>query len=195
MKPITRRDVLAAGAVLVLPYSADAIAEEPHRPVFVPYTQASPFLGDLETFNAKMYESHLGAVWVYDHRDNLPTGYEELERLPQNIRDAVFDALPVETTVDLVLERIRRRADADPELTDEQRAVLASAPLTITPEWALGTIIDREARWPDGGFWQRAREAFTMDEWRRVFGQSDAIDMWCLGRGLGLGDCARAVGW
>lgn len=193
MKRITRRSVLAAGAVLALPCGADAVPDEPGRPVFVPWTKASPFLGDLETFNARMYESHLGAVWVYDHRDNLPSGYEELERLPENIREALLDALPVETVVELVLERIRRCADADREMTDEQRAVLASAPLTITPEWALS--MDREAIWPDGGFWQRAREAFTMDDWRRIFGRSDAIDMWCLGRGLGLGDCARAVGW
>lgn len=193
MKTITRRNALATGAVLALPSSADAVTEEPRRPVFVPWTKGSPFLGDLDTFNARMYESHLGAVWVHDHRDSLPSGYEELERLPQNIRDAVFGALPVETAVDLVLERIRRSADADLEMTDEQRAVLESAPLTITPEWALSN--DREAIWPDGGFWQRAREAFTMDDWRRIFGRSDAIDMWCLGRGLGLGDCARAVGW
>jgi hypothetical protein len=115
--------------------------------------------------------------------------------LPLNIREAVIEALPVATAVELVLERIRRSAEADALMTDEQSAVLADAALTLTPQWAEADNEEREARWPDGGFWQRAKEAFSGEDWRRIFGRSDEIDMWCRGRHMALGDCARAVGW
>jgi hypothetical protein len=39
-----------------------------------------------------------------------------------------------------VLARIQRRADADPDLTDEQRAVIASAPLSLTPAWSAASL-------------------------------------------------------
>lgn len=197
MKPITRRDALAGVAVLALPgrpAEAGALEENP-RPVWVPVTTSSPFLGDLSTLNAKLYELHEGRVWAYDHRDALPTDYDELDRMPLNIRQAVIEALPIATAVGLVLERIERSADADALMTDEQRAVLASAPVFVTPEWAEATNEEREAMYPDGGFWQRAKGAFSMDDWRRIFGRSDAIDGWCLARFATFGDCARAVGW
>jgi hypothetical protein len=195
MKTLTRRSALAATAALALPVRPEEAVDENPRPVFVPLTR-NPFPeGDLETINAKLFVQHEGRVWAYDRRDNLPTSYDELDRLPLNYRQAVIEALPVATAVELVLERIQRCADADPYLTDEQRAVLADAPLNLTPEWAQASTDEREARWPDGGFWQRARAAFTMEDWRRVFGRSDAIDLWTCARHLALLECAMAVGW
>ena len=195
MKTLTRRNALAAAAALALPVRPDVAVDEDPRPVFVPLTRNPYRVGDLETLNARRFARYEGDLWVRDHRDNLPTSYDELDRLPLNIREAVIEALPVATAVELVLERIRRSADADPLITDEQRAVLADAPLTVTPEWAEATGEEREMRWPEGGFWQRAKEVFSEEDWRRIFGRSEEIDMWCRGRHLGSGDCARAVGW
>lgn len=172
----------------------EAIRTRP-RPVFVPL-ERDPFSGgDPAVINARLLELHEGAAWAWDHRDNLPTGYDELDRLPLNIREAVIEALPIVTAVGLVLERIQRSADADREMTDAQRAVLAEAPRYVTAEWAEASTDDREAMYPDGGWWQRAKEVFVSEEWRRIFGESDAIGLWGRGRFLSLGDCARAVGW
>lgn len=195
MKTVTRRNALAAAAALALPVRPDGVVDEDHRPVFVPLTRNPYRVGDLETLNARRFARYEGDVWVWDHRDNLASSYDELDCLPLNIREAVIEALPVVTAVELVLDRIRRSADADTDMTDGQRAVLADAALTLTPKWAEADNEEREARWPDGGFWQRAKEAFSGEDWRRVFGRSEEIDMWCRGRHLGLGDCARAVVW
>lgn len=196
MKTMSRRSALAASAALALPVASTAAdVDENPRSVFVPLAR-DPFSGgDPAVINARLLELHEGRVWAWDHRDSLPTSYDELDSLPLNIRQAVIEALPIATAVNLVLERIQRSADADPDLTDEQRAVLAGAPRDVTPEWAEASSDEREAKWPDGGFWQRAKETFSEEDWRRVFGRSDAIDLWCLGRHLALGDCARAVGW
>jgi hypothetical protein len=195
MKTVTRRNALAAAAALALPVRPDVVVDDEPRPVFVPLTHNPYRVGDLATINARRLAQHEGAVWVWEHRDGLPSGYDELDCLPLNIREAVIEALPVATAVELVLERIRRSADADADMTDEQRAVLADAALTLTAEWAEADNEEREMRWPDGGFWQLAKEAFSAEDWRRVFGRSEEIDMWCRGRFLALGDCARAVGW
>jgi hypothetical protein len=196
MSTLTRRSALAAFTALALPAQPEATeGYEDSRPVFVPL-EHSPFREiDVDTLNARRLESHEGSVWAYDHRDSLPTDYEEIDDLPANYREAVLAALPVTTTVALVLERIQRCADADPDLTDEQRAVIAGAPLTLTPEWSEASNDEREARWPDGGFWQRTREAFTAEEWSRIFGSDDIEDWWPFARCLGLGGCAKAVGW
>ena len=193
---MTRRSALAACATLALPVRPGAeVASENARPVFVPLTR-SPFPeADLEAFNANLLKLHEGRVWVYDHRDNLPTSYEEIDCLPRNYREALLEALPVATVVDLVLARIQRCAEAFPCLTDEQRAVIASAPLTLTPAWSEASNEEREAGWPDGGFWERAREAFTVEEWSRVFGGDDAQDSWLYSRFLSLRGCVQAVGW
>ncbi|MEO5731847.1 MAG: hypothetical protein ABI134_29915 [Byssovorax sp.] len=196
MSTMTRRSALAACAALALPVPSevDVIDEDP-RPVFVPYPR-SPFADDdVDAFNARMLESHKGVVWVYDHRDNLPTEYEEIDHLPANYRDALFDALPVATAAELVIERIQRCADADPAMTDEQRSVLAGAPLALTPEWFEASNEAREAQWPDGGFWQRTREAFTSEEWSRIFGSDEIESWWPFARCLGLSGCVKAVGW
>lgn len=196
MSIITRRSVLAAGASLALPgrSEVEAIDESP-RPVFIPLAR-SPFPdGDVDTLNANLLEIHEGRVWAYDHRDNLPTDYDELDHLPANHRHAVLEALPVTTAVELVLERIRRCADADPYLTNEQRALLAGAPLTVTPEWCEASGDQREEKWPDGGFWQRTREAFEPEEWSRVFGSDDTGNTWPHARHLDLSGCVLAVGW
>jgi hypothetical protein len=195
MKTITRRSSLVGIAALALPVPSVDAATEDARPVFVPLTQLSPLLGDLDTMNAKLFERHEADVWVYEHRDNLPADYDDLDRLPLKVRQAVLKALPVAIAVDLLLERIQRSADADPEITDEQRAVLADAYLTVTPEWAAASNEERETMCPDGGFWERARSAFTDEDWRRIFGRGDGIHLWGLGRHLALVDCAGAVGW
>ena len=194
---MTRRSALAACAALALPVRPEVVevVDENPRPVFVPLTH-SPFPdADLDAFNANLLELHEGRVWVHDHRDNLPTSYEEIDRLPVNYREALLEALPVATVVDLVLERIQRCADADPYLTDEQRAVIASASLMLTPAWSEASNEEREARWPDGGFWQRTSEAFTSEEWSRIFGSDDAQDSWLYARFLSLRGCVQAVGW
>ena len=171
------------------------MVDESARPVFVPLTH-SPFPdADLDAFNANLLKLHEGRVWVHDHRDELPTGYEEIDRLPANYREALLEALPVATVVELVLERIQRCADADPYLTDEQRAVIASAPLTLTAAWSEASNEEREAQWPDGGFWQRAREDFTLEEWSRIFGGNEGRDSWLYARFLSLRGCVQAVGW
>ncbi len=196
MSSITRRSALAACATLALPVRPESeVVGEGARPVFVPLTR-SPFPeADLEAFNANLLKLHEGRVWVYDHRDNLPTSYEEIDCLPGSYREALLEALPVATVVDLVLERIQRCAEADPYLTEEQRAVIASAPLTLTPAWSEASNEEREAGWPDGGFWERAREAFTVEEWSRVFCSDDAQDLWLYARFLSLRGCVQAVGW
>lgn len=196
MSTLTRRSALAAFTALALPAQLEATEgyEDP-RPVFVPL-EHSPFREiDVDTLNARRLESHEGSVWAYDHRDHLPTDYEEIDRLPANYREALLAALPVATTVDLVLERIQRCTDADPDLTDEQRAVIAGAPLTLTPAWCEASGEEREASWPDGGFWQRTREAFTEKEWSRIFGSEDIEDWWPFARFGGLDVSIRAVGW
>lgn len=195
MKTLTRRSALAAGAALALPVGPALACDENPRPVFMPLTRNPYRIGDLVTLNAARYAQYEGAAWAWDHRDNLPTSYDELDRLPLNIREAVIEALPIATAVELVLERIQRSADADREMTDEQRAVLAEAPRYVTPEWAEASTDAREAMYPDGGWWQRAKEVFCTEEWRRIFGQSDAVNLWCRGRFLSFEDCARAVGW
>jgi hypothetical protein len=195
MTTMTRRSALAAAAALALPVEPAVALDENPRPVFMPLTRNPYRFSDLETINAARLARHEGVVWVWDHRDNLPASYDELDRLPLNIRVAVIEALPIATAVDLVLERIQRSADADREMTDEQRALLAEAPRYLTPEWAEATTDAREAMYPDGGWWQRAKEVFCTEEWRRIFGQSDAVNLWCLGRFLSFEDCARAVGW
>jgi hypothetical protein len=195
MSTMTRRGALAACAALAVPVPSEVeVVDEDPRPVFEPLTH-NPFPGDLDTFNANLLKSHEGRVWVYDHRDNLPTEYEEIDRLPVNYREAVLDALPVATAAELVLERIQRCADADPAMTDEQRSVLAGAPLALTPEWFEASNEAREAQWPDGGFWQRTREAFTAEEWSRIFGSDDIENWWPFARCLGLSGCVKAVGW
>ena len=195
MKTLTRRSALVATAALALPIPPAVGVDENPRPVFMPLTRNPYGFSDLETINAARYAQHEGAAWAWDHRDNLPMSYNELDRLPLNIREAVIEALPIATAVELVLERIQRSADADREMTDEQRAVLAEAPRYVTPEWAEASTDAREAMYPDGGWWQRAKEVFVTEEWRRIFGQSDAVNLWCLGRFLSFADCARAVGW
>lgn len=193
---MTRRGALAACAALTLPVRPDVeVADEDPRPVFVPYPR-SPFPDDdVDAFNARMLERHKGDVWVYDHRDHLPTDYEEIDRLPANYREALFAALPVATVVDLVLERIQRCTDAYPDLTDEQRAVIASAPLTLTPEWCEASCEERDAQLPDGGFWQHTLEAFTSEEWSRIFGSDDTLNVWPFARFAGLDVSVGAVGW
>jgi hypothetical protein len=42
---------------------------------------------------------------------------------------------------------------------------------------------------------QRAREAFTLEEWSRIFGGEGAQDSWLYARFLSLRGCVRAVGW
>jgi hypothetical protein len=196
MSTMTRRGALAACAALALPVRPEVeVIDEDPRPVFVPYPR-SPFPDDdVDAFNARMMKSHEGLVWVYDHRDNLPTEYEEIDRLPPNYREALLDALPVATVIDLVLERIQRCTDAYPDLTDEQRAVIASAPLTLTPEWCEASGEVREAQWPDGGFWQHTREVFTSEEWCRIFGSDEIGDWWAFARSGGLNVSVLAVGW
>ena len=196
MSTMTRRSALAAGAALVLPVeSAVKPVDENPRPVFVPLTR-NPFPGgDLDSLNANLLERHEGQVWAHDRRDTLPTDHDEIDRLPASYRHALLDALPISTAVALVLERIQRCADADPHLTDDQRALLASAPLTVTPEWCAASGDEREAKWPDGGFWQRTREAFEPEEWSRVFGSDDTGNTWPHARHLDLSGCVLAVGW
>lgn len=197
MSEITRRNVLAAGAALALPVRSDPPVDENPRPVFVPpLREVGSRLGmTYEERYAWSHQRHLGAVWVWEHRDNLPTGYEEIESLPQPVRDAVIDALPTAVVVDLLLARIERMADADSELTEAQRALLAEAPRWVTTEWADADNDAREAMYPDGGFWQRVKVEVSVEEWQRVFGQSDRTAMRGMCRHLGIGDCARAVGW
>lgn len=196
MSTITRRGALAACAALALPVRPEVeVVEEDVRPVFVPLTR-NPFPGtDLDVLNANLLKSHEGHVWVYDHRDNLPTEYDEIDRLPANYREALLDALPVATVIDLVLERIQRCTDAYPDLTDEQRAVIASAPLTLTPEWCEASCEERDAQWPDGGFWQHTLEVFTSEEWSRIFGSDDTVNLWPVARFAGLDVTVRTVGW
>lgn len=195
MSTMTRRGALAACAALTLPVPSEVeVVDEDPRPVFVPATH-NPFPGDLDVFNANLLKSHEGRVWVYDHRNNLPTEYEEIDRLPANYREALLAALPVSTVIDLVLERIQRCTDAYPDLTDEQRAVIASAPLTLTPEWCEASGEVREATWTDGGFWQHTREVFTSEEWCRVFGSDEIEDWWAFARFGGLNVSVGAVGW
>ncbi len=196
MSTLTRRRALAAFTALALSDEPDANGvNEDSRPVFEPL-ESSPFAEiDVATLNARRLEIHEGRVWVYDHPDNLPVGYEEIDRLPANYRHAVLDALPLGTATALVLERIQRCADADLMMTDEQRSVIAGAPVALTPAWFEASNEAREAQWPDGGFWQRTREAFTVEEWSRIFGSDDIEDWWPFARCLDLGGCVRAVGW
>ncbi|MEO5731845.1 MAG: hypothetical protein ABI134_29905 [Byssovorax sp.] len=169
MSTMTRRGALAACAALTMPVPSEVEGvDEDLRPVFVPSTR-SPFGDDdVDAFNARMLKSHEGRVWVHDHRDDLPTEYQEIDRLPASYREALLAALPVATVLDLLLERIQRCTDAYPDSTDEQRAVIASAPLTLTPEWCEASDEERESQWPDGGFWQRTLEVFTSEEWNRA---------------------------
>ncbi|MFS8066175.1 MAG: hypothetical protein ACMG6S_07365 [Byssovorax sp.] len=196
MSTMTRRGALAACAALTLPVPSEVdVVDEDPRPVFVTLTR-NPFPGtDLDALNANLLESHEGLLWVHDHRDNLPTEYEEIDRLPANYREALLAALPVATVIDLVLERIQRCTDAYPGLTNEQRAVLASAPLSLTPEWCEASGEVREAKWPDGGFWQHTREVFTLEEWSRIFGSDEIGDWWAFARFGGLNVSVQAVGW
>lgn len=196
MSTMTRRGALAACAALALPVPSEmGVADEDLRPVFVPLTR-NPFPGtDLDVLNANLLERHKGSVWVYDHRDDLPTEYEEIDSLQASYREALLDALPVATVVELVLERIQRCTDAYPDLTDEQRAVIASAPLTLTPEWCEASGEERVAKWPDGGFWQHTREVFTSEEWCRLFGSDEIGDWWAFARSGGLDVSVLAVGW
>ena len=53
----------------------------------------------------------------------------------------------------------------------------------------------REAQWPDGGFWQRTLEVFTSEEWNRIFGSDETGPWWPLARFGGLNFSVRAVGW
>ncbi len=209
MDPVTRRSALAASASLVLascvgsseeaispPGEPEAIDWNP-RPVWVPVKHLAIPGVDLDQLNASLHAKYEGAAWAWDHRDDLPSSYDEVESLPRNIREGVLEALPIATAVELVLERIRRSAaDAASWITDEQQDALALAPLTITPEWALADTEERDAMHPDGGWWQRVRLTFTTPEWQRIFGQNEEVaSLWCHGRFLGFGDCARAVGW
>lgn len=73
--------------------------------------------------------------------------------------------------------------------------MLASAPLTVTPRWGAASGDEREATWPDGGFWQRTREAFEPEEWSRVFGSDDTGNTWPHARHVDLGGCVLALGW
>jgi hypothetical protein len=65
----------------------------------------------------------------------------------------------------------------------------------LTPEWSAASLEEREAKWPDGGFWQRTREVFTEEEWSRLFGSDVAATLWPSARFAGLDVSIGAVGW
>jgi hypothetical protein len=174
MSTMPRRSALVACAALALPVHSDVeeVDENP-RPVFVPSTHSPVPEINVDTLNARAWERHEAEVWVYDHRDNLPTEYEEIDRLPANQRHALLDALPLATATTLLRERIRRCADADPDLNAEQRATIALTVETLTPEWFDASLDEREET--KDGFWPRTSAIITSEEWSRIFGDVDTL--------------------
>lgn len=194
---MTRRGALTACAALALPVPSegDERVNENPRPVFVPWTQSPVPEIDVDTLNATAWARHEADVWVHEHRDSLPTDHDEVDRLPPNYRHALLDALPLATACSLLREHIRRCADADPDLSAEQRATIALTVETLTPAWFDASVDARDEEAGDNAFWPRTRAIITSEEWTRIFGDIDTLSWRPIAPYSTLYTCTLAMGW
>jgi hypothetical protein len=184
---MNRRSALIAGAAVVLAARSEASTSPPVMP------SPFPWIDDV-AFAAMLEEIHEVDLWMGERRDNLPTDYDEIDRLPSRYRRAVLRALPLTTATALLRERIRRCADADRDMTGKQRATIEDTVEMLTPELYEASFEVRETKWKNG-FWQSTAEAFTWEEWGRIFGADVDKDARIFARDTEIGLNASAVGW
>lgn len=167
MDTISRRSALAAGAALALA----ACSEEavPPTDIALDYPEYAPRLAEIAE------EERAVATWIEEHRDALPTSYDELVQLPSAYRVPVVLGLPPALASAIMQEHLRRAAG--PEMTAEQREVIANVREFLTPAWFTS---ERQARVMacHRAFGERIASEFTVAENIRVFEAIGPEDDW-----------------
>jgi len=154
-----------------------------------------PGAGVDEPIDPSTEEINAAYDWLEENRASLPTEYDALDVLPSRRRHLALDALPISTASALVRERIRRCVAADRHMTDAQRVTIESTIETLSPTWFEADPRERESRWKHG-FWPSIREAFTWEEWGRIFGDvGDEIYVLRAEYAGRPSDCAETLGW
>jgi hypothetical protein len=160
MDTIPRRRALAAGAALVLVACSD---EAPP-----PQDDARAFPEYAGRLAEIAEEDSAVAAWIEEHRDALPTDYDELVQLPSAYRVAVALELPSAAASAILREHFRRAIASRPEMTAEQRELIAATSDFVSPAWVATERQTRVMAW-HAVFGQRIDRAFTLAERIRVF--------------------------
>ncbi len=158
MDTVSRRSALAAGAALVIvACSDDAPLDRDHARDFPEHASRLAELAD---------EEHAVATWIEEHRRSLPTSYDELVLLPSAYRVAVVLELPPATASAIMREHLQRAAR--PEMTAEQREVIADVAELLSPAWFTEKRALRVMAW-HRAFGERINRTFELAEKIRVF--------------------------
>ncbi len=111
--------------------------------------------------------------WVARNRAHLPTDYDELSRLPWAYRRVVFAELPPATRSALFRTHFERYAQAHPNMSPSQSAVLERAKELMTPD--VYALPHESPEWkarvgtPQEELEHQARAVFDRAELARIF--------------------------
>lgn len=160
MARITRRNALAVGAALALGACSDEAPQELDEGDDL--SKYAPRLAEIAE------EKRAVKAWLEEHRGALPSTYEEIIRLPSAYREPVALALsPIEASA-IMREHFRCVILSRPDLTAEQREVIAETSALISPAWITMDPAARGAAWL-AGIGKREMREFTIADRVRIF--------------------------
>jgi hypothetical protein len=136
-------------------------------------------LGSTQAASAQLCNAEAHS-WVAAHRSELPKTFEELSRLPLNVRRAVYGALEPESRSQLWQRQLELALQSE-DLTEAQRDVVLEAMQLATSDTFAALLQrqgprQRQVLLQIAGLEKRAREAFG-NKAAELFGRIGPADM------------------